>query len=134
MPRPTDEMGDTTDELFDAMTSMTDQMSVLNRDALSASNTLTGNIRQINDQINVVTSLLLDTVEEISDPGSKNVFEDQSEELVAQNEGKLEGCTNRGTVEADMNVGGIAGTMAVENTLDPEDDDKNNNQSLLRTE
>lgn len=134
MPRPTDEMGDTSDELFDAMTSMTDQMSVLNRDALSASNTLTSNIRQINDQINVVTSLLLDTVEEISDPGSKNIFEDQSEDLVAQNEGKLEGCTNRGTVEADMNVGGIAGTMAVENTLDPEDDDKDDNQSLLRTE
>lgn len=134
MPRPTDEMGDTTDELFDAMTSMTDQMGVLNRDALSASNTLTSNLRGINDQINVVTSLLLDTVEEISDPGSKNIFEDQSEDLVAQNEGKLEGCTNRGTVEADMNVGGIAGSMAVENTLDPEDDDKDDNQSLLRTE
>ena len=134
MPRPTDEMGDTTDELFDAMTSMTDQMGVLNRDALSASNTLTSNLRGINDQINVVTSLLLDTVEEISDPGSKNIFEDQSEDLVAQNEGKLEGCTNRGTVEADVNVGGIAGTMAVENTLDPEDDDKDDNQSLLRTE
>ena len=73
-------------------------------------------------------------MEEISDPGSKNIFEDESENLTAQNEGKIEGCTNRGTVEADMNVGGIAGTMAVENTLDPEDDDKDENRSLLRTE
>ena len=101
---------------------------------LSASNTLTSNLRSINDQINVVSNLLLDAVEEISDPGSKNIFEDESENLTAQNEGKIEGGTNRGTVEADMNVGGIAGTMAVENTLDPEDDDKDENRSLLRTE
>lgn len=124
----------TKDELFDAVTNMTDQMSTLNRDMLSASNTLTSNLRSINDQINVVSNLLLDAVEEISDPGSKNIFEDESENLTAQNEGKVEGCTNRGTVEADMNVGGIAGTMAVENTLDPEDDDKDENRSLLRTE
>ena len=119
VPRPSSEMTATKDELFDAVTNMTDQMSTLNRDMLSASNTLTSNLRSINDQINVVSNLLLDAVEEISDPGSKNIFEDESENLTAQNEGKIEGCTNRGTVEADMNVGGIAGTMAVENTLDP---------------
>jgi len=134
VPRPSSEMTATKDELFDAVTNMTDQMSTLNRDMLSASNTLTSNLRSINDQINVVSNLLLDAVEEISDPGSKNIFEDESENLTAQNEGKIEGCTNRGTVEADMNVGGIAGTMAVENTLDPEDDDKDENRSLLRTE
>ena len=134
MPRPSSEMDDTTDLLFDTMSSMTDQMSNLNKDMLNSSTTLTGNIRAINDQINVVTSLLLDTVEEISDVGSKKIFEDNSEELVAQNEGKLEGCTNRGSIEADMNVGGIVGTMAVENTLDPEDDDDDSNRSLLRME
>lgn len=134
MPRPSSEMSDTTDTLFDAMTSMTDQMSTLNRDMLSASNTLTSNIRAINDQINVVTNLLLDAVEEISDPGSKKIFEDESEDLTAQNEGKLEGCTNRGEIEADVNVGGIVGTMAVENTLDPEDDNDDEDRSLLRTE
>ena len=134
VPRPSSEMTDTKDALFDAVTSMTDQMSTLNRDMLSSSNTLTSNLRQINDQINVVSNLLLDAVEEISDPGSKNIFEDESENLTAQNEGKIEGCTNRGAVEADMNVGGIAGTMAVENTLDPEDDDKDEDRSLLRTE
>ena len=109
VPRPSSEMTATKDELFDAVTNMTDQMSTLNRDMLSASNTLTSNLRSINDQINVVSNLLLDAVEEISDPGSKNIFEDESENLTAQNEGKIEGCTNRGTVEADMNVGGIAG-------------------------
>ena len=133
VPRPSSEMTATKDELFDAVTNMTDQMSTLNRDMLSASNTLTSNLRSINDQINVVSNLLLDAVEEISDPGSKNIFEDESENLTAQNEGKIEGCTNRGTVEADMNVGGIAGTMGVENLLDPEEDNKDEGTSLLRT-
>ena len=67
-------------------------------------------------------------------PAARTFLKDESENLTAQNEGKDRGCTNRGTVEADMNVGGIAGTMAVENTLDPEDDDKDENRSLLRTE
>ena len=90
VPRPSSEMTATKDELFDAVTNMTDQMSTLNRDMLSASNTLTSNLRSINDQINVVSNLLLDAVEEISDPGSKNIFEDESENLTAQNEGKIE--------------------------------------------
>ena len=32
-----------------------------------------------------------------------------------------------------MNVGGIAGTMGVENLLDPEEDNKDDGTSLLRT-
>lgn len=134
MPRPSSEMSDSTDALFDAMTNITNQMSNLNADMLSSTNQATSNIRAISNQVNVVTGLLLDTVEEITDLGNKKIFDDNSEELVAQNEGKLEGCTNRGTVEADVNVGGVVGTMAVENTLDPEDDDKDDNGSLLRTE
>ena len=37
-------------------------------------------------------------------------------------DGKTEKSENHGTVEADVNVGGIAGTMAVEYDMDPEDD------------
>lgn len=36
--------------------------------------------------------------------------------------GKVALCTNRGTVEADINAGGIVGAVARENDLDPEDD------------
>ena len=37
-------------------------------------------------------------------------------------EGKIYNCVNAGTVQADLNAGGIAGAMAMENDLDPEDD------------
>ena len=101
VPRPSSEMTATKDELFDAVTNMTDQMSTLNRDMLSASNTLTSNLRSINDQINVVSNLLLDAVEEISDPGSKTIYEDESEDLIAsQSDGKIENSINRGSIES----------------------------------
>lgn len=45
----------------------------------------------------------------------------------------IENSINRGTIDADMNVGGIAGTMGVENLLDPEEDNKDEGTSLLRT-
>ena len=134
VPRPSAELTNTKDSLFDAVSSINDKMNDINSTMRTASNQLTDKMRAVTAQVSVVSNLMLDAVEEISDPGSKNIFEDESENLTAQNEGKIEGCTNRGTVEADMNVGGIAGTMAVENTLDPEDDDKDENRSLLRTE
>ena len=37
-------------------------------------------------------------------------------------QGKVTGCVNGGTVEADTNVGGIVGQIAIEYDLDPEDD------------
>ena len=133
MPRPSAEMQDTTDTLFDAMDGMSGQMEKLNQNLKGVSDDLTGQVRAINDQISVVTGLLLDAVEEISDPGSKTVLEDDSERLSGMMDGKLERCTNRGTVQADVDVGGIAGAMAVENLLDPEDDTLEESGSLLRT-
>lgn len=132
--RPSEEMSQTTDQLFDAVGSMTDQMSSLNSALSGASGQVTGDLRAVNDQINVVAELLLDAVEEISEPGSKTILADESRQLTDRNEGKLEDCTNWGSVEADMNVGGVAGTMGIENTLDPEDDETWSSQSLLRTE
>ena len=134
MPRPSAEMQDTTDTLFDAMDGMSGQMDKLNQNLKGVSDQLTNQVRAINDQISVVTGLLLDAVEEISDPGSKTVLEDDSEQLTGMMDGKLEHCTNRGTVQADVDVGGIAGAMAVENLLDPEDDTLEESGSLLRTD
>ena len=37
-------------------------------------------------------------------------------------EAKVTNCINSGTVNADLNAGGITGAMARENDLDPEDD------------
>ena len=100
----------------------------------ASSEQLTAKMRAVTAQVSVVSNLMLDAVQEISDPGSKTIYEDESEDLIAaQSDGKIENSINRGTIDADMNVGGIAGTMGVENLLDPEEDNKDEGTSLLRT-
>lgn len=53
----------------------------------------------------------------------KDMYQDVSNKDTDKNtEGKVYQCTNKGQVEGDINVGGITGSMAIENDLDPEDD------------
>lgn len=134
MPRPSAELTNTKDSLFDAVSALTDKMDDINSTMRTASNQLTDKMRAVTAQVSVVSNLMLDAVEEISDPGSKTIYEDESEDLIAsQSDGKIENSINRGSIDADMNVGGIAGTMGVENLLDPEEDNKDEGTSLLRT-
>lgn len=134
VPRPSAELTNTKDSLFDAVSAINDRMDDINSTMRAASNQLTDKMRAVTAQVSVVSNLMLDAVEEISDPGSKTIYEDESEDLIAsQSDGKIENSINRGTIDADMNVGGIAGTMGVENLLDPEEDNKDDGTSLLRT-
>lgn len=134
VPRPSAELTNTKDSLFDAVSAINDKMDDINSTMRTASNQLTDKMRAVTAQVSVVSNLMLDAVEEISDPGSKTIYEDESEDLIAsQSDGKIENSINRGTIDADMNVGGIAGTMGVENLLDPEEDNKDDGTSLLRT-
>ena len=134
VPRPSAELTNTKDSLFDAVSSINDKMNDINSTMRTASNQLTDKMRAVTAQVSVVSNLMLDAVEEISDPGSKTIYEDESEDLIAsQSDGKIENSINRGSIDADMNVGGIAGTMGVENLLDPEEDNKDEGTSLLRT-
>lgn len=53
----------------------------------------------------------------------KDVYKDVSNKDNDKNKtGKVKACYNYGTVDGDINVGGITGSMAVENDLNPEDD------------
>ena len=134
VPRPSAELTNTKDSLFDAISALNDNMDDINSTMRTSSEQLTAKMRAVTAQVNVVSNLILDAVEEISDPGSKTIYEDESEDLIAsQSDGKIENSINRGTIDADMNVGGIAGTMGVENLLDPEEDNKDDGTSLLRT-
>ena len=61
----------------------------------------------------------------MTDADASDIFEDTSDENIdAVTFGKVRGCTNYGAVDADLNVGGIAGAMAIEYELDPEGDQK----------
>ena len=63
-------------------------------------------------------------IEALSQPDTvSNVFEDTSDQDIdATTNGKVADSVNYDIVEGDVNIGGIAGSMAVEFDLDPEDD------------
>lgn len=116
---------DTLDSLFTNLRSTMDELDALS-DGLSADgSTLTADLRAVNDQMNAVVNLCLDIFVDMTDADASDIFEDTSDENIdAVTFGKVRDCTNHGTVEADLNVGGIAGAMAIEYELDPEGDQK----------
>ena len=115
----------TMDSLFANLRGTMDTLDALSDELSDNGSALTADLRAVNDQMNVVVNLCLDIFVDMTDADASDIFEDTSDEDIdAVTLGKVRGCTNHGTVEADLNVGGIAGAMAIEYELDPEDDTK----------
>ena len=124
---------DTLHDLFDNLRGTMTELDALNGELSSDSTTLTGDLRAVNDQMNVVLNLFLDIFVDLTDADASDIFEDTSDaDIDAITSGKVRGCMNYSHVEADLNVGGIAGTMAIEYELDPEDDLKDSSSVLNR--
>lgn len=80
-------------------------------------------LKTINGQMNDVYDSIGTMIDNIQNFTIEDVVDDTSMvDIESMTYGKLVGCTNKGHVEADLNVGGIAGIMAVEYEIDPEDD------------
>ena len=114
------------DSLFDALSGLSGEMDALNRTAQSGNDTLSADLRAVNNQFHTVLTVLLDTVADLTNTpaeGLDPVIQDTSaEDIAATRDGKVADCRNTGTVEGDRNVGGVIGAMAIEFDLDPEDD------------
>ena len=114
------------DSLYDAMSGLLEEMDGLNSALQTGNGTLTADLRAINRQFNAVFTLLLDAMDDARDTaegGLEGIIQDTSDEdISATREGKVADCSNLGTVEGGRNVGGIAGAVAIEFDLDPEDD------------
>lgn len=79
--------------------------------------TIITDIQSLTNQISRVVNVLSGREE------NENLTEDVSGQNVEQDSaGKIRNCLNYGTVDADINAGGIVGALSVENDLDPEDD------------
>lgn len=111
--------------LSSSLTSISNQMSILNDEMGNSGDRLTEDVRAVSDQFMKIMNLFLDAINEVREVSYEDVYEDASEEDIANTvQGKVEGCSNTGIIEADVNVGGIAGALAMEYDLDPEDDQK----------
>lgn len=70
-------------------------------------NAISGQISKMGETVNSASENMGGSIVDISDVDTPELLT-----------GKVESCTNYGTVLADLNTGGIAGAMAVENDLD----------------
>ena len=111
------------DTLHGAVSGMGEQLDLLRQNASGAADTLTEDLRDLESRFRTVTDLLLSALTDSRTPDVTGLWEDVSEEEIQSTTlGKAQACRNHGTVEGDLCVGGIAGSMAVEYDLDPEDD------------
>ncbi|MGL4739058.1 MAG: hypothetical protein ACRCW2_16590, partial [Cellulosilyticaceae bacterium] len=123
----------TTDETYEAhkqslsatLGAMSEDVSKLGQVMNQESHTFFEHTRKISNQMFVILDLLVDMTGEVLYEGTDKSAhqEDISQtDTAAQTEGKVASCINKGDITGDINVGGIAGAMAVERSFDPEDD------------
>lgn len=106
----------------------------------STTNTLQGiiggSIEDVSDDVNAISwqlNSISRTFSMITEEAQQETVTDISEaDLSDITDGLVLLCTNRGTVEADLNVGGIAGCMGIESDTDPEDDAPSGNITQRR--
>lgn len=115
-------VGESSDSIHGDLSGIGNEMDGLTSGLVSANKTLSADLRAVNDQLNSTMNLFLTLVDEVT-TGSGDVTKDVSEDtLYSAKRGKAVDCVNRGTVEGDRNVGGIAGALAIEYDYDREDD------------
>lgn len=121
-----EEAREASESLYSALGGLSGEMEELNRTVQSGNHTLTGDLRAVSRQFNIVCNVMLDAIDNLDQQrqeGVEGIVQDTSDEdIAATREGKAADCRNEGIVEGDRNVGGIAGAVAIELDLDPEDD------------
>ncbi len=96
----------------------------------SGADVLTSDIKAITNQVHAMSQTIAGAKENVG-----VTFTDVSDQDTDDdNASKIMECVNRGTVSGDLNVGGIAGLIAKENNLDPEDDYESIGSSSLNAD
>ena len=102
---------------------LSENMGQLNQEMSSGSDVMLDDLAAINDQFSMIMRLYTDAIDGVLDMDYEAVYEDTSQEdAESSTEATIADCTNRGTVQGDLNVSGIAGTMAIEYDFDLEGD------------
>lgn len=112
-----------TNDLATNLKGISENMGYLNSEMLSTSDVMVDDLEAINDQFSSIMLLYTDAIDGVLDMDYTSVYEDNSEEdAETSTDATLELNTNNGPVNGDLNVSGIAGTMAIEYDFDLESD------------
>ncbi len=116
-----DDLDRSVDSLFEQLGMISDYAGQIGEDLDVHSDILEEDMHAINDQINQIFQLFAQRIEDVEDLYyEESGYEDISEkDIDASTDGKVERAVNTGAVQGDVNVGGIAGSMAIDEE-DPE--------------
>lgn len=102
---------------------LSENMGRLNDEMSSTNDTMLADLSDINDQFSKIMRLYTDAIDGVLDMDYSTVYEDTSQEdAETSTDATIAGCTNSGAVQGDLNISGIAGTMAIEYDFDLEGD------------
>lgn len=122
-PRLGDDYHSTTGSLNSNLKNISENMGYLNDEMSSSGDLIGDDLSDINDEFSEIMRLYTDAMDGVLDMDYSNIYEDESEENAEESiDSTVADCVNNGRVEADLNVSGIAGTMAIEYDFDLESD------------
>lgn len=104
--------------LSSSLTGMGNTLQGISSGAQNTMGALSRNIQSLQSQIGAMGA----TLGNVSDTLGGSIADVSDEDTEQDLTGKVESCINHGSILADLNVGGIAGAVAMENDLNVEDD------------
>ncbi|MCH5340997.1 MAG: methyl-accepting chemotaxis protein [Acetatifactor sp.] len=116
-----DEFNKSRENLYGQLRGISDSLKSLSQNASDYSDLVNADLKAVNDQMNVVFNLLADNLSGYNGLSVEELYEEVSDdEIDFITTGRADSCTNKGVVKGDINIGGIAGSMAIDEE-DPED-------------
>ena len=98
------------------------QLSQLNGAIAGTTGQLAEDVRAINEKFGSISDTIYDAIAEADNPENNPIKDTSAENIGSITLGKVKNGQNSGEISGDLNVGGVAGSMAVEYSVDPEDD------------
>ena len=112
-----------TNSLADNMAAMNDNFGLLNSEINNATGVLVSDLQEVNDQFNNILNLYTDAMDGVLEKDYTNIFSDDSlKDASYTTDATIDSCFNFGECRGDIDISGIAGTMAIEYDFDKESD------------
>ena len=116
-----DEFNINRENLNGQLRGISDSLKSLSNNASDYSDLTNKDLQAVNDQLNIVFNLLADHLSGGNGLSVEELYEEVSDdEIDSIISGRTDACTNKGIVKGDINIGGIAGSMSIDEE-DPED-------------
>ena len=109
-----------------AISAIGGQITMLNGAIAGASGAVANDIRAVNAKFNELSNTMFNAIFSVGTSDGDILTDTSTIDIELVRLGKICASTNYGAVSGDINIGGVAGTMATEYALDPEDDLSNN--------